>query len=106
MFPEASAKLLVKTAGAFWLWRHGAKREVRIRLWKGSEGWYAADLCIPHKKLIVEADGGIHYKTKQRDYIRDFRLQEKNWKVLRVTDREMKNAPYLMRRRIRKFLRG
>lgn len=57
------------------------------------------NFCIPdfchHKlKLVVEADGGHHYKQKQKDYdlLRDDRLQEeKNITVIRFSNQDIIN---------------
>lgn len=84
---------------------HGVKREHKIQLW-ASEGWYCADFCIPHKKLIVEADGGVHNFTKKRDVVRDFRLNEKGWDVLRIDVRTIKKDPRGVKRKVRRYLRG
>lgn len=104
--PEPSVRRLVKAVGGFWLWRHGVKREHRIELWRSDDGWYCPDFAIPHKKLCVEADGGVHKHTKRRDYVRDFRLSEKGWQILRINDEDVKRHPYRIKRRVRQFFKG
>lgn len=105
MFPEASAALLIKTVGALWLWRHGARREYKVRLWSSGAGWYAIDLALPHKKIGVEAKGGWrHYYDG--DIARDQKLMDKGWQILRVTEKEMLEDPKGQKRRIRAFIRG
>lgn len=107
LFPEPSIKLLVKIVGPFWLWRRGARREFKIKLWSIGHGWYCPDIALPHKKLAVEADGAPHF-TKQgmrRDIVRDQRLRDKGWQILRVSYKEMRDDPRHVRKRVRNFLR-
>lgn len=104
--PEPSARRLINAVGVFWLWRHGARREFKVKLWKDGKGWYSIDLALPHKKLGVEADGGAHERTQRRDYVRDFRLSEKGWQILRINDEDVKRHPYRIKRRVRQFFKG
>lgn len=104
--PEPSARRLMKVVGVFWLWRHGVKREYKIRLWKDSKGWYAVDFAAPHLQKAIEADGAIHAYTQQHDIVRDQRLTELGWQVIRVSDLEVRTNPRGVRRRVRRFLRS
>lgn len=106
--PERSAYDLCRTVGIFWLWRHGAKREYKVKLWKTTPGWYALDLALPHKLLGVEADGAPHYTVNgfKHDILRDQQLRSKGWQILRVTYAEIKTNPRGVKKRVRKFLRG
>jgi very-short-patch-repair endonuclease len=103
--PEPSARRLIKAAGPFWLWRRGARREYKVKLWKTGQGWYAIDLVIPRLKKGVEADGWSHRGRQQRDVVRDHRLGELGWQILRIDDEETKRDPRAVRRRVRKFLK-
>lgn len=107
--PEPSAYDLCRVVGVWWLWRHGARREFKVKLWKTSyPGWYALDLSIPRRKLAVEADGGPHYTVNgfKRDIVRDEQLRSKGWQVMRVNYAEIKANPRGVKRRVRKFLKG
>lgn len=105
MFPERSASLLVKTIGAFWLWRHGARREVKVKLWNTGDGWYSIDLAIPRKMIGLEAKGG-YQKYYQGDVARDQALIDAGWEMLRVSEAEMKADPKACRKRLRNYLKG
>lgn len=105
--PEPSVVQLIGVVGRWWLIFHGARREHRIHVWRGYK-WYAPDLCIPRFRTIVEADGGPHLTRtgRGRDYIRDFRLREHGWYIMRVTTTEMTRDPRGVRRRARAHLLG
>lgn len=103
--PEPSARALINAVGAFWLWRQGAKREHRIKLWKNTAGWYAVDIAIPHKRLALEADGAPHKQRRQQDVVRDYRLGEVGWRVLRFDYDEILRYPRRVRREARAFIR-
>lgn len=104
--PEQSVRKLVDAVGAFWLWRNGARREFRIRLWSGSAGWYAPDIAFPHLLKAIEADDPTHKKRVQEDRVRDFRLNEKGWQILHITQAELTANPRAVRRRVRRFIKS
>lgn len=105
--PEPSVELLIEVTGRWWMIFHGVRREHRIFLWRGYK-WYAPDFCVPRLKRIVEADGAPHFTSagRSRDYVRDFRLAEHGWKVLRITTDEMRRDPGKVRRKVRQHLLG
>jgi very-short-patch-repair endonuclease len=103
---EGSKRHLIDCVGPLWLFLHGAKVEYKVKLWESGEGWYAIDIAVPGRKLGVEADGWVHASRQNRDYIRDHRLGEIGWDILRINDDETKKAPKVVRRRVRKFLKG
>jgi hypothetical protein len=103
--PEQSVKLFINVVGSFWLWRHGAKREMKIYLWPGSRGWYAPDFVFPHLMKAIEADDPTHKKRYTQDVARDHELKLKGWRVIRVTQDEMENHPARTRRRVRAFIK-
>jgi hypothetical protein len=103
-WPERSANLLIKTVGAFWLWRHGVKREVKVQLFKKGDGWYCPDFAIPEKYIAVEAKGGYR-KDWPRDIVKEQRLKDFGWQVLFVSEAEMKANPQAVRRQVRAFLK-
>lgn len=46
-------------------------------------GNYIVDFCAPHKKLIIELDGGRHLEQEEYDTERTIFLQSKGYRVLR-----------------------
>jgi very-short-patch-repair endonuclease len=50
-------------------------------------GWYIADFMCPKKGLIIEVDGDTHDEAKDR--IRDDRLAEFGYRVIRVTNHDV-----------------
>ncbi len=54
-------------------------------------GDYIVDFYCPKAKLIIELDGGQHYREqgKQRDRIRDEYLAGEGLQVLRFSDRDV-----------------
>ena len=103
--PEQSAIDLCHLVGIFWLWRHGAKRETKVYPWANERKWYAIDIAITSKLRGVEADGAVHSYNGGRDIVRDQRMGELGWSIMRVTTRDMHERPKWVRRRVRKFLR-
>lgn len=103
--PEKSAVDLCTIVGIFWLWRHRAKRELRVHIWQDRREFYCLDLAMPHKYKAVEADGSVHTYRGAQDVVRDSRLRELGWSVLRISTEEMKADPRKVRRTVRKFLK-
>ena len=54
-------------------------------------GNYIVDFYCPKAKLIIEIDGGHHYKDEgiKKDKIRDDYMRDHKLKVLRFSDREV-----------------
>jgi very-short-patch-repair endonuclease len=104
--PEPSARALIDAVGAFWLWRHGTRREFKIKLWATSPGWYCVDLAVPHRLKAIEADGSVHSRRRQQDVARDHRLGELGWQTLRINDEETRSNPRAVRRRVRAFIKA
>jgi len=48
-------------------------------------GKYIADFAIMRARVVIEADGPLHEKTKHADAERDSALAELGWRVLRFT---------------------
>ena len=55
-------------------------------------GKYIVDFCIPKKGLIIELDGSQHYlcENHKNDTERDSFLSERGFRVLRYTNRQIK----------------
>jgi len=79
-----------------------------VLLWPNRHEWYALDLGIVHKKLAVEADGSPHYTVNgfKHDIVRDERLHERGWQVMRINYKEIRENPRGVKKRVRKFLKG
>jgi len=56
---------------------------------------YIVDFCCPSQHIIIELDGEIHRNSVQSDYdfIRDQRLGELNYKVLRFENADVFRNP-------------
>jgi very-short-patch-repair endonuclease len=54
-------------------------------------GNYIVDFYCPKAKLVIEVDGGQHYryKTNKEDKIRDNYMRERGLEVIRLSDREV-----------------
>jgi hypothetical protein len=54
---------------------------------------YEVDFCWPEERLIVETDGYEHHGTRaafERDRARDARLTARGWRVVRLTDAQVR----------------
>ena len=64
-------------------------------------GSYIVDFYCPQAKLVIELDGGQHYKREgnAKDKIRDNYMMEEGLTVLRISDRDvLKNIDGVVRR--------
>lgn len=52
---------------------------------------YIVDFCCREKKLVVEADGGIHLSQQFDDRTRDQNLAEHGYRVLRFSNDDVLN---------------
>ncbi|QEG38541.1 endonuclease domain-containing protein [Roseimaritima ulvae] len=50
--------------------------------------WIVDFACVAHK-LVVEVDGGYHDDTIEDDLIRQKKLEQLGWRVLRFTDKDV-----------------
>jgi len=55
-----------------------------------SKRFFIADFFCAQKKLIIEIDGDIHIKQKNHDQYRDMIIHELGFKVIRVTNKVIK----------------
>lgn len=51
---------------------------------------YFADYCFEDKKLIIELDGTQHYKTIEKDKVRDEFLSSLGYKIIRIPHKKFK----------------
>ena len=65
---------------------------------------YIPDFVCLSKKVVLEIDGKIHLKNKERDEIRSCRLIELGYDIIRFTNEEVFNNPELVFFKIKNFL--
>lgn len=64
----------------------------------GMRSFFVADFYCAENRLVVEVDGGIHYIQEFRDRERDFILESKGMRVLRIRNEELNNLSEVERR--------
>ena len=70
------------------LWRHLSNRQLGFKFRRQDViGYYIADFACPSANLIVEVDGDTHSEVK--DHIRDDKLAEFGFRVVRVTNADV-----------------
>ncbi|WP_146392205.1 endonuclease domain-containing protein [Allorhodopirellula solitaria] len=65
--------------------------------------WFADFACVA-KMLVVEIDGGYHDENIESDLRRQRDLEERGWKVLRFTDKDIEQDCEAVAREIAKQL--
>ncbi len=58
-------------------------------IYLGKETFYVADFYCHQAKLVIELDGGIHQKQKDKDNLRTEIIGIKGIKVLRFNNEEI-----------------
>ncbi len=53
--------------------------------------YYFPDFAIPESNLLIECDGGYWHKNKKRENLRESRLKELGWDIIRFSDTEIKS---------------
>ncbi len=53
--------------------------------------YYFPDFAIPERNLLIECDGSYWHKNKKRENLRESRLKELGWNVIRFSDSEIKS---------------
>ena len=53
--------------------------------------YYFSDFAIPENNLLIECDGSYWHKDKKRENLRESRLKELGWNVIRFSDTEIKS---------------
>ena len=51
-----------------------------------------ADFYCAEKRLVVEVDGGIHNRMRDKDLARDIILQHKDYRVIRIKNEQLANV--------------
>lgn len=60
--------------------------------------FFVPDFYCPEIKLIIELDGGIHLKQKERDENRDKILESKGFKIIRINNEDLSDLNILKER--------
>lgn len=79
-----------------------------VRLRAGGR-WFEADCVSAEARLVVELDGAAAHHTAaafERDRARDRALQAAGWRVVRITWRQLHEAPDQIARELRALLRA
>ena len=53
--------------------------------------FFIPDFYCPEIKLIIELDGGVHLRQKERDENRDKILESRGFKILRINNEDLLN---------------
>ena len=53
--------------------------------------YYFPDFAIPKSNLLIECDGSYWHKNKKRENLRESRLKELGWNIVRFSDTEIKS---------------
>lgn len=70
----------------------------------GRETFFVADFYCADSKLIVEIDGQIHNKQRERDSLRPFVINDRGMKVVRFRDEEVEMDLERVLKELRKHL--
>jgi very-short-patch-repair endonuclease len=54
---------------------------------ENSERFFVADFFCAKNKLVIEIDGGIHFRQKNHDQFRDLIIHELGFQIIRVTNK-------------------
>ena len=57
----------------------------------GRDRYYFPDFALLDNHILVECDGKQWHKSKSKDVIRQFRLEELGWRVMRFPEGDIKN---------------
>jgi hypothetical protein len=62
----------------------GFVREHYVRWGDGRTDFYRLDFAHIEARVNIELDGPYHYSTPEEDALRDTRLRELGWRVIRI----------------------
>ena len=65
---------------------------------------YVVDFACLSKKLVIEIDGGIHLRQKEKDELRTLDLNNIGYKVIRFSNDEVFDNAELVAQKIKKEL--
>ena len=81
------------TEAESFLWQRIRRKQLKGRQFYRQKniGNYIVDFYCPSAKVIIELDGGQHYRQEgnRRDQVRDKYLESLGFRVLRFSDREV-----------------
>jgi very-short-patch-repair endonuclease len=100
-----------KSETIFWSMVRGKKylglrfqRQYPIKyVFENVSSFFVADFYCHKLKLIIEIDGAIHDKIKDKDRIRDFIVAHYGYKVVRFSDKEIITCPQEVLDKIKAF---
>ena len=75
-----------------WEYLRNKKTGYKIRRQHVIDNFITDFVCLA-KKVVIELDGGIHLQQKEHDELRTFTLNEKGYKVIRFTNKEVLANP-------------
>ncbi len=95
LFEFAKQLRKYETSAEKLLWEHLSNKQLGVRFRRQHPvKYFIADFYCHEKKLVIEADGGVHLIPAQYEYDqnRDYELLELGVKVLRFTNDETVNS--------------
>ncbi len=92
-----------------WLWQHLKQRQVCNKKflrqhpivyesYENEHFFFIPDFYCHEAKLIIELDGPIHLKTRERDEQRDAILKSRGIRILRIKNEELDNIKEVIAR--------
>ena len=57
----------------------------------GRNKYYFPDFALPSDNILIECDGSYWHKSKSKDSLRQSRLEELGWQVLRFPEKDIRN---------------
>jgi very-short-patch-repair endonuclease len=81
-----------------------SKLKYRVRKQKIIDG-FIVDFYIAKLKLVIEIDGEVHNKLKERDKERTEILKKYNLRIIRITNRSILNNPEKTYQELEKILK-
>ena len=103
---DARKELLLKPTCAesiLWYYLRNKKTGYKIRRQHVIDK-YVVDFACLSKKLVIEIDGGIHLRQKEKDELRTLDLNNIGYKVIRFSNDEVFDNAELVAQKIKKEL--
>jgi len=72
--------------------------------YENTQYFFVADFYCAKKKLVIEIDGKIHYKQKEKDEDREFIIKKLGLKIVRFKNEEVLNNIDSVIEKLRKYL--
>ena len=103
---DARKELLLKPTcveSILWYYLRNKKTGYKIRRQHVIDK-YVVDFACLSKKLVIEIDGGIHLRQKEKDELRTLDLNNIGYKVIRFSNDEVFDNAELVAQKIKKEL--